>query len=251
MRCATGWQKGIIGLCMIMGSAAGHAADTILDTAVAAGDFQTLAGLLKKADLVETLQGEGPFTVFAPTDEAFRNVPQHLLVNLGMAKRKKELAGVLTYHVISGRVELAQALKAGEAKTLAGETVAIRFEDGAVRINDAKLVTADIQCSNGIIHVIDTVLLPPGPKVPPAQVIDEAVKRGVPMFNRGDTAGCAAVYMRAVATLSAHARLDAPLRKALTGILNAAKEEHNASDRAWILRHGLDLVQLQLRNQRM
>lgn len=134
-------------------------AKDIVDTAVAAGSFKTLVTAVKAADLVETLKGEGPFTVFAPTDEAFAKVPAEALSAL--LKDKKALSGVLTYHVVPGKVMAADVVKLSSAKTVAGKPVDIVVKDGKVKINGAQVVTTDIVCGNGVIHVIDAVLMPP------------------------------------------------------------------------------------------
>lgn len=131
----------------------------IVDTAVAAGSFNTLAQALTAANLVETLKGEGPFTVFAPTDAAFAALPEGALDAL--LADPAELTRVLTYHVVSGRVDAATVTGLSEAATVAGPNVAIEVVDGMVKINDATVTTADVMASNGIIHVIDTVLMPP------------------------------------------------------------------------------------------
>ncbi len=138
--------------------AAADAPKDIVDTAVAAGSFNTLAKLLTDAGLVETLKGEGPFTVFAPTDEAFAAVPADTLAALGADKAL--LTKVLTYHVVPGKV-MAADIAAGDVATVAGPTVALTVTDGKVMVNDATVVTADVAASNGVIHVIDKVLLPP------------------------------------------------------------------------------------------
>lgn len=129
----------------------------IVDTAVSAGSFQTLATALKAAGLVETLKGQGPFTVFAPTDEAFAKLPPGTLEAL--LKDKDKLTAILTYHVVPGKVTAADVVKLKSAKTVQGKSVAIDATAG-VKVNDAKVVKADVDCSNGVIHVIDTVLLP-------------------------------------------------------------------------------------------
>ena len=133
------------------------ATSDIVDTAVAAGSFKTLAAALKAAGLVETLKGDGPFTVFAPTDEAFAKLPPGTVEAL--LKDKDKLTAILTYHVVSGKVKSGDVVKLKSAKTLNGKSVAVDATSG-VKINDAKVVKADIDCSNGVIHVIDTVLLP-------------------------------------------------------------------------------------------
>jgi uncharacterized surface protein with fasciclin (FAS1) repeats len=129
----------------------------IVDTAVAAGSFKTLAAALQAAGLVETLKGKGPFTVFAPTDEAFAKIPKADLEALLADKAK--LTRVLTYHVVAGRVMASDVVKLKDAKTVEGQMVKIDASNG-VMINDAKVVKADIEASNGVIHVIDTVILP-------------------------------------------------------------------------------------------
>ena len=137
---------------------AADAPKDIVDTAVAAGSFNTLAKLLTDAGLIETLKGEGPFTVFAPTDEAFAAVPAETLAALGADKAL--LTKVLTYHVVPGKV-MAADIAAGDVATVAGPTVKLSIVDGKVMVNDATVVTADVVASNGVIHVIDKVLLPP------------------------------------------------------------------------------------------
>ncbi len=131
----------------------------IVDTAVAAGQFKTLVTAVKAAGLVETLKGKGPFTVFAPTDKAFAKVPKDKLEAL--LKDKKALTAVLTYHVVPGKVMAADVGKLDSAKTVEGQAVKIHVNDGKVTINDANVIKADIPCKNGVIHVIDSVLLPP------------------------------------------------------------------------------------------
>jgi len=129
----------------------------IVDTAVKAGSFKTLATALEAAGLVKTLKGDGPFTVFAPTDEAFAKLPKGTVEAL--LKDKEKLTAVLTYHVVSGKVKAADVVKLRTAKTVQGQSVKIDATEG-VKIDNAKVVKADIDCTNGVIHVIDTVLLP-------------------------------------------------------------------------------------------
>ncbi len=134
------------------------ASKDIVDTAVAAGKFNTLAKALGVAGLVETLKGKGPFTVFAPDDAAFAKVPADAL-NALLADKAK-LAKVLTYHVVSGEVLAKKVVKMKSAKTLEGSSVAIKEADGKVMVGNATVTATDIKCSNGVIHVIDTVLMP-------------------------------------------------------------------------------------------
>jgi uncharacterized surface protein with fasciclin (FAS1) repeats len=130
----------------------------IVDTAVEAGSFKTLAAALQAADLVTTLKGEGPYTVFAPTDAAFAKIPKADLEAL--LKDKKALTKVLTYHVVPGEVKAADVVKLTQAKTVEGSPVKIKVVGGKVMINDAKVAATDIAASNGVIHVIDTVIMP-------------------------------------------------------------------------------------------
>jgi len=131
----------------------------IVDTAVGAGSFKTLVAAVKAADLVETLKGKGPFTVFAPTDEAFAKLPKGTVEDLLKPENKEKLVAILTYHVVPGDVRAADVVKLKEAKTVQGGVVKIDTTDG-VKVNNATVVKTDIVTSNGVIHVIDTVLLP-------------------------------------------------------------------------------------------
>ena len=133
----------------------------IVDTAVTAGQFKTLAAALGAADLVDTLKGSGPFTVFAPTDEAFAKLPAGTVENLLKPENKEQLVAILTYHVVPGKVMAADVVKLKEAKTVNGKMVDIQTKGDAVMVNDAKVTATDIGASNGVIHVIDTVILPP------------------------------------------------------------------------------------------
>jgi len=146
-------------LASVPGVRAAQADKDIVETAQAAGDFKTLLTAATKAGLVDTLKGDGPFTVFAPTDEAFAKVPKETLDAL--LKDKDKLKEVLLYHVVKGKVMAADAVKLDSAKTVQGEPFTIKAKGGKVMINDAEVIKADIKASNGVIHVIDTVLLPP------------------------------------------------------------------------------------------
>ena len=131
----------------------------IVETAIAAGTFSTLAKALTAAGLVETLKGVGPFTVFAPTDEAFAKLPQQVLSDLLKPENKEKLTAILTYHVVSGKITASQVASISKATTVQGQSLTVNTNDG-VKINDAKVIAADVEASNGVIHVIDTVLLP-------------------------------------------------------------------------------------------
>ena len=132
----------------------------VVDTAVDAGDFTTLVTAIKAADLVETLKGKGPFTVFAPTDEAFAKLPSGTVEDLLKPENKQKLVSILTYHVVPGKVMASDVVKLSHAKTVNGQSLTITVEGGMVMVDSANVVKTDIECSNGVIHVIDAVVLP-------------------------------------------------------------------------------------------
>jgi uncharacterized surface protein with fasciclin (FAS1) repeats len=132
----------------------------IIDTAISAGDFNTLVAAVKAADLVSTLKGPGPFTVFAPTDAAFAKLPAGTVQSLLLPENKQKLASILTYHVVPGKVTAADVAKLSSAKTVNGQSLSVKTAGGGVTIDDAKVIKTDILCSNGVIHVIDAVVLP-------------------------------------------------------------------------------------------
>jgi uncharacterized surface protein with fasciclin (FAS1) repeats len=132
----------------------------IVDTAISAGSFDTLVAAVKAAGLVDTLKGDGPFTVFAPTDEAFAKLPAGTVENLLKPENKDQLVAILTYHVVAGKVKAADVVKLDSATTVQGQDVSIAVENGVVKVNGASVVKTDIWTSNGVIHVIDSVILP-------------------------------------------------------------------------------------------
>ncbi|QDU29303.1 Immunogenic protein MPT70 precursor [Anatilimnocola aggregata] len=153
----------MLALAVVLGASAIAGAEEkkdIVDTAVGAGSFKTLVAAVKAADLVETLKGKGPFTVFAPTDEAFAKLPAGTVESLLKPENKKKLIAVLTYHVVPGKVMAKDVVKLTEAKTVQGSAVKIVVKEGKVSVDDANVVTTDIETSNGVIHVIDAVILP-------------------------------------------------------------------------------------------
>lgn len=137
-----------------------HHEKDIVDTAVKAGSFNTLVAAVTAADLVETLKSEGPFTVFAPTDEAFAKLPEGTVENLLKPENKEKLQAILLYHVVPGKVTAAEVVKVSSAKTANDMELAIMVDGNTVKVNEAQVVQTDIMTSNGVIHVIDTVLIP-------------------------------------------------------------------------------------------
>lgn len=218
------------------------AAKDVVDTAVGAGGFKTLVAAVKAAGLVETLKGKGPFTVFAPTDEAFAKIPKEKLDAL--LKDKAALTAILAYHVVPGKVMAADVVKLDSAKTLQGKTVKIESSDGKVKVNDSNVTKTDIDCANGVIHVIDGVLLPPteGADAGKARrMIEDAVARGARAFNAGHHADCAALYMSTMKTLVSHTgAMSEDVAAGMTRTIDEATHTACMTQRSWILRHGLD-----------
>jgi uncharacterized surface protein with fasciclin (FAS1) repeats len=132
----------------------------IVETAAAAGQFETLAAALEAAGLTDTLKGDGPFTVFAPTDEAFAKLPEGTIESLLKSENRDQLVAILTYHVVPGKVTAAEVATLDETATVNGADLTIDASGSRVKVNDAEVITADVAASNGVIHVIDTVLLP-------------------------------------------------------------------------------------------
>ena len=150
----------LVGSFAMAGKYGEKAAKDIVDTAVSAGQFETLAAALNAAGLIDTLKGDGPFTVFAPTDEAFAKLPEGTVENLLKPENREQLIAVLTYHVVAGRVEAADVVKLYQATTVNGADVTITVADSGVQVDDANVIATDIGASNGVIHVIDAVILP-------------------------------------------------------------------------------------------
>jgi|688.fasta_scaffold301316_2 transforming growth factor-beta-induced protein len=171
---------GALSLVVVLGSSVFAVAcdkKDIVDTAVGAGSFKTLVAAVQAADLVDTLKGKGPFTVFAPTDEAFAKLPAGTVEDLIKPENKEKLVAILTYHVVPGKVLAKDVVKLTAAKTVQGQDVAIKVADGKVTVDNANVVKTDIECSNGVIHVIDSVIIPMEKSSTP-DIVDTAVKAG-------------------------------------------------------------------------
>jgi uncharacterized surface protein with fasciclin (FAS1) repeats len=152
----------VTALGVAVGSTNARAAEMdIVDTAVSAGQFTTLAAALGAAGLVDTLKGPGPFTVFAPTDEAFAKLPAGTVETLLRPENRDQLTAILTYHVVPGTVMAADVVKVDEAETVNGEMLNVTVNGDAVMVNDARVTATDITATNGVIHIVDTVILPP------------------------------------------------------------------------------------------
>lgn len=222
--------------------------DDLITTAVAAGSFTTLAAALKAGDLVAALKSAGPFTVFAPTDAAFAKLPEGTVASLLKPENKKALQAILTYHVVAGRAFSEAVVKTKTAKTLQGQAVKFSIRNGAAYVNDAKILKTDINASNGVIHVIDSVIMPPKAK-PTAtdkasMFINKAIARGVDLYNDGNHAACAALYEYCGELIldMPHNETSDRTRRLVASAMTKAKHNHKADERAWIMRNAFDQV---------
>ncbi len=229
----------------------------IVDTAVAAGSFKTLVAAVKAADLVDTLKGKGPFTVFAPTDEAFAKLPKAAIADLLKPENKAQLQSILTYHVVPGKVLAGDLLQVSAAKTVQGSPAQF-----GLTVQGANIIKTDIQCANGVIHVIDSVIMPPKQAAKtshmpakmnmpvamqhPRTIIQTAIASGSQLYNTGNACQCASLYTQTMKKLANHASVSADKRKNIQSKLAAANSIQDSDSRAWALRRGLDSVYHQL-----
>lgn len=218
---------------------------TLPEVAANAKSFGTLLAAVTAADLAETLSSPGPFTVFAPTDEAFSKLPEGTVETLLKPENKSQLIDVLTYHVVPGRVYATDALRAEKAKTVQGGSVKIATSGDSARVNNATLLATDIDAANGVIHVIDQVLLPPTKEVSCKQMIDRAIAKGVPMYNSGHHSACASLYEETLVSVMEMTE-DAHLRASMHAAITKARHQRFASRRAWTLRHCMDRMMVML-----
>lgn len=218
---------------------------TIPETADGAGTFKTLLAAAKAAGLAETLSGTGPFTVFAPTDEAFAKLPAGTVESLLKAENKQKLVDILKYHVVAGRVYSEDAVKAKSAKTLQGAPISVIVNDSGAMINQSKLVLTDLDASNGVIHVIDAVLMPPAKGADARRALENAVAEGSQLFNSGHHEACANVYENTMSSLMT-SNLPGSLKNHMSSVLTQARQKSCPTERAWALRHGIDQMYSQI-----
>ena len=160
--CALGTLAAVVMTVAVSGAVVRAEPGDVIETAVAAGSFKTLAKALDAAGLVTTLKGSGPFTVFAPTDAAFAKLPAGTLETLLKPENQEKLRRILTYHVVAGKVMASDVVKLQSARAVSGDTITVKVEDGVVHVDNATVTKADVAASNGVIHVIDSVILPKG-----------------------------------------------------------------------------------------
>ena len=230
---------------------AGHHAKkevNIVETAAAAGQFETLIAAAKAAGLAGALSGDGPLTVFAPTDEAFGALPAGTIASLLEPENKDQLATILKFHVVAGRVGSDALADGATLDTLAGSRVTISEAEDGFTINGARIIATDIDASNGVVHVIDRVILPPQrmSRSDASNMIDRAIDQGVPMFNHGNPTATTAIYTTTAETLLETADLNYSEQMRLERGLRASTHSASARESAWQLRYALDDVQASL-----
>ncbi|MFK7849419.1 MAG: fasciclin domain-containing protein [Akkermansiaceae bacterium] len=240
-----------------------HVIDTVLlppepkndiaSVAKKAGQFRTLLAAVEAAGLGDALTGSKPLTVLAPTDAAFEALPKGTVESLLKPENKSKLKEILLYHVIAGSVSAGDALNAASAKTLGAEDLSFAIKDGSFKVNGATIITTDIECDNGVIHVIDAVLIPVSsskskcgtsskPVVTPTQKIEEAIHNGVMVFNKGNHSKCAEIYMNCAKALAGDDQLGCGMRNSMNKLVNMAAKVHCSTEQAWVLRRGLDMA---------
>lgn len=221
-----------------------HVIDTVImpkdivDRAAGVKDFSTLVAAVKAAGLVETLKGDGPFTVFVPTNDAFAALPDGTVETLLKPENKAKLSSILTYHVVAGNLLSEDVVNLKSAKTVQGQDVIIQVIDGTVMINGAKVVKTDVLANNGVIHVIDSVLLPK--EQDKIGMIRDAIRKGAPLYNQGHVTACIDTYRDTAMQLLQSGSMPEQAELYLTRALQSINQVHDEREQAWILRMGLE-----------
>lgn len=218
---------------------------TIPEIAKDSGTFETLLTAAKAAGLADVLGSTGPFTVFAPTDEAFEKLPKGTVEMLLKPENKSKLADILKYHVIPGRVYSEKVLESKALKTLQGSLATVSLKDGSPRIQQAKILKTDIDATNGVIHVIDSVIIPPPANTNTQRKLTEAIAEGVPLFNAGHHAECAEIYRNAMNELMSTS-LPNTMKQHMSNVIKKADNTQCVTEKAWVLRRGIDQMYEQL-----
>ncbi len=232
---------------LLVGASLSAKADNIVNVASNAGNFNTLLKAAVEAGLANTLSEDGPFTVFAPTDSAFEKLPDEVIISLLKKENKDKLVNILKFHVISGSYP-SDKLPLLPLKTLNGQDVNFKVDDGDIFINGAKVLKANIKASNGIIHVIDGVLTPPKTisEASAKGIIVRGIQMGVPQFNHGNHSACADIYeisLRSLLMLP-DAKLSEANRKLVSKSLLRLSEMDSSTEKAWEARSTFDKLML-------
>ena len=234
---------------------AGSQLANIVETAQSAKQFKILIAALKQADLAEVLTKPGPFTVLAPNDQAFGKLPSGTVENLLREENRAKLIALLKAHFISGSLDARQLVASKSLKNLQGQAMPVTFNKGQLNISGVNLVATDIKASNGVIHILDAVILPAAKLTNPVkmrQLIEFAIAQGVPLFNKGERQACAALYELCAKSLS-HLNADnlsKPLVAELVKTLQKVELSDDARSNAWLLRSVLDKIYSELTNPR-
>ena len=232
---------------LLVGASLSSKADNIVNVASNAGNFNTLLKATVEADLANTLSEDGPFTVFAPTDSAFEKLPDEIIISLLKKENKDKLVSILKFHVIAGKYP-SDKLPLLPLKTLNGQDVNFKVDEGNILINGAKVLKANIKASNGIIHVIDSVLTPPKSisEASAKGIIVRGIQMGVPQFNHGNHSACADIYeisLRSLLMLP-NAKLSKANRKLVSNSLLRLSEMDSSTEKAWEARSTFDKLML-------
>ena len=232
---------------LLVGASLSAKADNIVNVASNAGNFNTLLKAAVEAGLANTLSEDGPFTVFAPTDSAFEKLPDEVIISLLKKENKDKLVSILKFHVIAG-IYPSDKLPLLPLKTLNGQDVNFKVDDGDIFINGAKVLKANIKASNGIIHIIDGVLTPPKTisEASAKGIIVRGIQMGVPQFNHGNHSACADIYeisLRSLLMLP-DAKLSAANRKLVSKSLLRLSEMDSSTEKAWEARSTFDKLML-------
>lgn len=212
------------------------------------GKFKTLLQAAEAAKLVETLSGKGPLTLFAPTDEAFGKLPAGTIESLLRPENRNKLVDILTYHVVAGRVYSEDVIQLDSAKSVEGSPLKISIVDGKVKINDSLILKTDIDASNGVIHVVDTVLLPPAKNVDARKVLENTVAKGADLYNAGHHDACAKLYGDTMQKLMS-ADLPPSVKSHMSRTIKQAEHLDCPTEKSWALRHGIDKMYGMLGNK--
>ena len=199
------------------------------------------------------MSSDQDITVLAPTDDAFAALPKGTVEELLKAENRDKLTAILSLHAIPGKVSAGDALNAGNAKALGGGTLKFNVVDGVLKVNGATIVKTDIKCDNGIIHVIDAVILSSSKGgedktassssgKPPLEQIEDAIDRGVPIFNSGDHGACASIYRDCMVSIAEASCVDSRVSMVIKQLVKRAGSMESDTERAWVLRSGLDHV---------
>ena len=240
---------GLIALCALtVPPVMAEKSNNLAEVAVQAGNFKSLVKALEASELVDALTQDTSYTVFAPTDDAFKKLPETLLASLFQPENKEMLKTILLYHVVPGTLRAKEVSSVRQLSTLSGEAVQIRTSDGGVKVDQSTVVKADITASNGVIHVMDEVLIPASVKEQLAikttvmVLLERAIELGVPHFNHGNHQACADIYETAAMGLLNMDKIamSEAQRKMLIRVMQTASQMHDSSGRAWTFRKAFD-----------